>query len=237
MSKPMIDPDALIAMFESATAKQGAQLRDATSKATLAALQGRELSLKNIRSTLKSVSEAASQGAAKNVVPGIDAGGLLEKAVAGMDDALLKAVDANRVALQQLVSQGADLRDKHLKKALSDLDQFEDTMFATFKKTAEGAGAPLAAAWGGVLEKMQAGGTMTGVGATGTAEKLAEQMQSTLRSTRVASIRAAQAMAESYAAMVSGVLVGMSEALRSGGAKADQPAAQAAPKAAPSRRR
>jgi hypothetical protein len=229
MSKPMIDPEALIAMFESATAKQGAQLREATSKATLAALQGRELTLKNIRGTLKAVSEAASLGAAKNVMPGIDAEGLLAKAVSGMDDALLKAVDANRVALQQLVSQGADLRDKHLKKALADLDQFEDTMFATFKKTAAGAGAPLAAAWGGVLEKMQAGGTMTGVGAVGTAEKLAEQMQSTLRSTRAASVRAAQVMAESYAAMVSGVLVGMSEALQSGGkAAADAPAAPAA---------
>ena len=34
------DPDALIEMFESATAKQGAQLRKSVSEATLAALQG-----------------------------------------------------------------------------------------------------------------------------------------------------------------------------------------------------
>ena len=43
---------------------------------------------------------------------------LLDKAVAGMDDALLKAVEAHRAALQQLTGQGADLREKHLKKAL-----------------------------------------------------------------------------------------------------------------------
>jgi len=215
MAKPMIDPEALITAFENATAQQGAQLKKAVSDATLAALQGRELSLKNIRSALKAVSDAASAGAAKNVVPGLDVESLLDNAVAGMDDALLKAVDANRVALQQLVAQGADLREKHLKKALDDLDKFEDTLFATVKKTAEGAGAPMAAAWGQVLEKMQAGGTLSGAKATNTAEQMAEQMQSTLRSTRAASIRAAQAMAESYTAMVSGVLIGMSEAMQS----------------------
>jgi len=213
MAKPMIDPEALIAMFETATATQGAQLKKAVSDATLAALQGRELTLKNIRAALKSVSEAASAGAAKNAVPGLDPETLLDTAVAGMDDAMVKAVDANRVALQQLVAQGADLREKHLKKALDDLDKFEDTLFASLKKTAEGAGAPMAGAWGQVLEKFQAGGTMAGAKATLTAEQMAEQMQSTLRSTRAASMRAAQAMAESYTAMVSGVLIGMSEAM------------------------
>ena len=218
MSKPMIDPDALIAMFESATAKQGEQLRKAVSETTLAALQGRELTLKNIRAALKSVSEAASLGAAKNAVAGLDPEALLERAVAGMDDALLKAVDANRMALQQLVAQGADLREKHLKKALDDLDKFEDTMFSALKKTAAGAGAPLADAWGQVLEKMQAAGTLSGARAAGTAEQvaeqMAEQMQSAMRSTRAASLRAAQALAESYTAMVSGVLIGMSDALQ-----------------------
>lgn len=215
MAKPMIDPDALISMFESATAQQGAQLKKAVTEATLAALQGRELTLKNIRQALKSVSEAASLGAAKNATAGLDPETLLDNAVAGMDAALLKAVDANRVALQQLVTQGADLRDKHLKKALDDLDKFEDTLFAALKKTAEGAGAPMAGAWGQVLEKMQAGGTMAGAKAATTAEQVAEQMQSAVRSTRAASMRAAQAMAESYTAMVSGVLLGMSDALQS----------------------
>jgi hypothetical protein len=216
MAAPMIDLDALVKMFEGATAKQGAQLKQAVSQATLAALQGRELTLKNIRGTLKQVSEAATMGAAKNVVPGLDPESLLDTAVAGMDEALLKAVNANRVALQQLVAQGADVQDKHMKKALDDLDKFEDTMFAAFKKTAAGASAPLAGAWGQVLEKMQAGGTASGAQAAATAEQLADQMQSAMRSTRAASMRAAQAMAESYAAMVSGVLLGMSEALQGG---------------------
>jgi hypothetical protein len=188
-------------------------LRKAASEATLKALQGRELTLKNIQGALKSVSEAASQGAAKNMSAGVDVPALLAKAAAGMDDALLKAVQANRAALNQFVSQGADLREKHLKKAVDDLEKFEDAFFGALKKTAAGASAPLAGAWNQVLEKMQSAGTMSGAQANATAEKMLEQAQHAMRASRAASLKAAQALAESYAAMVSGVLVGMSEAL------------------------
>ena len=215
MSKPMIDPEALISMFEQATAKQGAQLRKAAGDATLAALQGRELTLKNIRGALKTVSEAASQGVAKNMVQGVDPEALLDKAVAGMDDALLKAVQANQKALSTLAAQGASLRDGHLQKALADLEKMEDSLFATLKKTASSAGAPMAGAWGSVLEKMQTQGTQSGAQATATAQGMADQMQAAVRSSRAAGFRAAQVMAESYTAMVSGVLLGMSEALQS----------------------
>ena len=217
MVKPLIDADALVAQFQNATAQQGEQLRKAVSSATLQALQGRELTLKNIRSALKSVTDAVNTGVMKNAIPDADAGDLIDKAVAGMDDALLKAVDANRLALGQLVAQGADLRDKHLSKALSDLEKFEDTLMASVRKAAAGAGDQLGAQWGAVLEKMQAGGTLSGSQASATAEKLMDDMQAAMRSSRAASLKAAQAMAESYTAMVSGVLLGMSEALQQGG--------------------
>ena len=136
MSKPLFDQEELIAKFANASAKGSAQLRKAASEATLKALQGRELTLKNIQGALKSVSEAASQGAAKNMSAGVDVPALLAKAAAGMDDALLKAVEANRAALNQFVSQGADLREKHLKKAVDDLEKFEDAFFGALKKTA-----------------------------------------------------------------------------------------------------
>ncbi len=215
MKNTMGNPEALIDMFEQATAKQGAQLRKAVSDATLATLQGRELTLKNIKAALKTVSEAASQGVAKNMVQGVDPEALLSKAVDGMDDALLRAVEANQRALTVLAKQGADLREGHLKKALADLEKMEDSLFATLKKTAASAGAPMAGAWGAVLEKMQAQGTVSGAQATVAAQDMAEQMQAAMRSTRAASLRAAQVMAESYTTLVSGVLLGMSEALQS----------------------
>lgn len=214
MAKPAFDTDALITQFENATAAGSAKLRQAVSDATLQALQGRELSLKNIRAVLASVTQAANTGLAKNVTPALDVDKLLDQAVAGMDDAMLKAVDANRAALEQFAAQGADMRDKHLKKALADLEKFEDTLIDTVQKSAGGAGDQMAAAWGGVLDKLNAGGTLSGAKASSTVEQYAQQMQTAIRDSRAAGLRAATALAESYTAMVSGVLIGMSDAMR-----------------------
>ena len=219
MMKSGIDQQALIDQFAQASAQQTTQLRETVFKATLGALQGRELSLKNIRSVLGTVAQAASAGAAKNPMGDVDAEALLDNAVSGMDDALLKAVDANRVALQQLVDKGVDLRETQLKKALAEMDKFEDALLGTIKKSAGAAGDPMAGPWAQVLEKFNLSGTQTGLKASGAAEQLAgqvAQMHSAMRETRATSLRAAQTLAESYTALVSGVLIGMADALRQG---------------------
>lgn len=222
MMKSGIDPQALIDQFASASAQQTAQLRTAVFNATLGAMQGRELSLKNIKSVLGTVSQAASTGAAKNpLLAGLDAQTLLDNAVAGMDDALLKAVEANRLALQQFVAKGVDLRETQLKKALSELDKFEDTLLGALKKAADAAGDPMAGPWAQVLEKFKLSGTQTGLKASGATEQLSAQMarmHGTLRETRATGLLAGQTLAESYTALVSGVLLGMSEALGQGAA-------------------
>ena len=53
MFKSGIDQDSLIKLFSQASTKQGEALRKAVSEATLKALQGRELTLQNIRGVLK----------------------------------------------------------------------------------------------------------------------------------------------------------------------------------------
>ena len=214
--KSGIDQDALIEQFASASAKQTAQLRQAVHDATMRALQGRELSLANIRKVIATVTQAASAGAAKNTT--IDVEAMLDQAVAGMDEAVLKAVEANRVALQQFVDRGADMRETQLKKALGDLEKFEDTLRGAIKKGAGAAGDPLAGPWGEVLKKFAPGGTQTGAGASGAAEQLATQMQTAIRESRAAGLKAAQVLADSYTALVSGVLIGMSDAFQQGGA-------------------
>jgi hypothetical protein len=105
MIKSGIDQEALIASFAQATAKQGDTLRTTVSEATLKALQGRELTLDNIRKVLKAVTQAASAGAAQNTAKAVDVEALMANAVAGMDAALLKAIEAQRKALQGFIDQ------------------------------------------------------------------------------------------------------------------------------------
>jgi len=240
MAKPLFDQEALISAFESATAKGREQLRKTTADATLQALKSREMTLKNVRAALQSVGEAVSQGAMRNVKAKVDPQDLIDRAVAGMDDAMLRAVEAHRTALNQLASQGADMREKTLAKAVEELDKFEDAMFAAWKKAAEKASASLpqapampqmpgaealAQAWAPVLDKFKTQGTQAGTQASATAQDLMAQMQTQMRTTRAASLKAVQAMADSYATLVSGVLMGLSQGMGVEPASAPAPAA------------
>ena len=215
MMKAGIDQDALITMFAEASAKQGEALRKAVSEATLRALQGRELTLENIKKVVKNVAEAASKGIARNPAPAIDVEDLLGKALGGIDSALLQAVEANRKALEQFVSGGVSLSEKPLKEALANVEKMEDVFFAAILKASQSAG-PLQGPWQGALDAMKMKGSATGAQATQTVEQLVGQAQTMLRDGRASGLRAAQAMLDSYAALASGVLIGMSEGLQAG---------------------
>jgi hypothetical protein len=217
MIKAGIDQGAIVKMFSEATTKQGEALRKAVSEATLKALQGRELTMDNIKKVLKSVTTAATNGAAQNVGSPVDVEAMLTKAFAGMDGALLQAVEANRKALQQFVDQGAGLQEKQLKGAIANIEKMEDTFFATVSKATQAANVPLQGPWEHVLSAMKMKGTDTGAQATQTVEQLMGQAQAALREGRAAGAKTAQAMLDGYAALVSGVLIGMSEGLQSGG--------------------
>ena len=119
------------------------------------------------------------------------------------------------------------LQEKQLKKAVDDLEKFEDTLMGAVRKAAEAASAQMGAPWAQVLEKLQAGGTVSGAQASATAEQFVDQMQTAMRDTRAAGLKAAQALAESYTALVSGVLIGMSDALQQGGTASGAPAKKA----------
>jgi hypothetical protein len=236
MIKAGIDQDAIVDMFAEASAKQGDKLRMAVADATLKALQGRELTLDNVRKVIRSVTQAASTGAGKNPASAVDVEGMLRKAFDGMDAALLQAVQANHKALQQLMDRGADLRQTQLKAALDGVEKMEDMLFSTVGKAVQGVDGPLQGAWGQVLKAMKMEGTATGAGATQTVEQLMTQAQDALRKGRATSLRATQALMDSYAAMVSGVLIGMSEGLGGAVPVAAKPA-PAAKAAAPARKR
>ena len=228
MMKSGIDQDAIVKMFSEATAKQGEALRKGVADATLKALQGRELTMENIKKVIKTVTNSATAGAAQNVASPVDVEAMLTKAFAGMDNALLQAVEANRKALQQFVDQGAALKEKQLKTAIDNLEKMEDTFFATVTKAVQGVGAPMQGMqgpWEHVLSAMKIKGTDTGAQATQTIEQLMAQTQTALREGRAATAKTAQAMLDGYAALVSGVLIGMSEGLQ-GGAPAAKTAAK-----------
>ena len=213
MIKPIIDAEEMIKNLAAEAAKQAENVRFAVRDVTLNALRGRELSLAQIRQVLTSVTEGVSMGAAK---PGSDAKQVLQDSVAGMDDALLKAVEANRVALEQLASQGQTFRESHVKKALDELERLEADFLKTVKQTTERGGGPLAQVWASVLEKSQISGTLTGAQVAATMEQFSEQMQAAVRDQRRGALEAVQVLSANFTTLASGILIGLSEGLRQG---------------------
>jgi len=222
MFKAGVDQDALINMFSEATAKQGEALRSAVRDATLKALQHRELTMENIRKALQVVTSATTAGAAKNPAGPADVEKILASAVAGMDGALLQAVEANRKALQHFVEQGAG-NEKRIKGAIANVEKMEETFFATITKAVQSSGvSALQQPWDQVLGAMKMKGTDTGAQAAQVVEQLMAQTQEVMRQGRAATAKAAQAMLDGYAALVSGVLIGMSEGMTQGASGADE---------------
>lgn len=217
---PMIDSDEMLKQMTAQAVAQGESLRATVRDLTLRALQSRELSLTQIKSVVKNVTEGVNIGALQGKLDTDEAFG---QALAGMDDALLKAVEASRIALAQITGD-REFRDSNLKKALNEIERLEDEFLDTVKKAAAGAGAQVKSQWAGVLADRMEMGTATGAQAMAMMEQYGDQVRAAARAQREAGFKAAHALAQNFHALASGVLIGLSEALDAGGRK---PAAKA----------
>jgi hypothetical protein len=204
---------------------QGGNLRKAVRDLTLQGLRIRELSLSQIRQVIQSVSEGVNLGAEDKKTGAHKA---LEDALAGMDDALRRTVQANRLALEQLTVAGQNFEESHLKKAMDDLEQLEDGFLTTIHEAADHANADIKKQWTSILKNVKAGDTETGGQVTTTLDafnKFTEQSHQAFQDSRRAGLKAAYKLTQNFATLASGVLIGLSEALQGSEATEPPPAA------------
>ena len=116
-----------------------------------------------------------------------------------------------------------------MKKALDELERYEDTLLRTVKQASTGATEKIRAQWAGVLKTSKLEGTDTGAQAAATMEQYGAQFQAAIRDSRAAGLKVAHAMTRNYATRVSGVLIGLSEGLQHQSTAAAKPAAKPAP--------
>jgi hypothetical protein len=215
MKHPAIDTDDVLKRLASESTRQGANLRTTVRALTLKALERRELTLEQIKGVLENVTVGVTLGVVDREMNVEKA---LADALAGMDDALLNVVEATRVALDRLGSAGQDYEDSYLKQASRDLERYEDALLQSVAKSANSAGEKIGAQWAQVLRKKKLTGTGTGVKAAATVREFAKRAQTTLRKQRETGFKAAHLLAQNFATLASGILIGMSEALQAKGA-------------------
>ncbi len=218
MQFPDFKTDEALRNMAANAVKTGEQVRTVVRDLTLKALETRDLSLDQVGGVVRSVTEGVNLGAMGGASPSAMAK-TLKQAFAGMDDAVLKAVEANRIALEKVTDGGARFEDSSIKKALSELERMEDGLLSGITQASAGANAQVRQQWETMLAQMPHGATMTGMGATQTVEMFGKQMQAAARAQRELGFKAAHAMTQNYATFVNGVLNGLSEALKQGSKK------------------
>lgn len=238
----LVDADTMLKQLTSETVKHSENLRESVRDITLKAFKTRELNLEQIKSVLHSVTEGVTLGAAS---PKINTEKALTDAMHGMDDALRKAVQASRLALEQFNSQGKEFSDTHVKTAMHEMKRLEDEFFSTVKKASAGSGGQMKSAWGDVLKHFKLAGTDAGHDAMDTLEDFTNRMNMTMHETRMAGLKAAETFSHNFSTLASGILIGLSEAMdhktekmraampKSETAAAAKPKAPAKPKAKP----
>ena len=208
-----MDADEVLKATARESVKQGENLRSTVRELTLGALRSRELTLGEIKRVVRSVTEGVSAGVASSK---LDAGDVLADALAGMDEAVLKAVEANHLALQRLAEQGQSLRDSQMKKALDQLERLEDEFLATVKDAAKKGSKQMKDQWAAVLQRTETNGTRTADQIEATMEEFGSRMHEAVKQQRRTALKAAEVMAENFTTLASGILIGMTEGLQQG---------------------
>lgn len=210
MSTHSTEVDQALKSLASESIRQGGNVRAAVRDLTLNAMQQRELTLDQIRKVLRSVALGVNLGVADREVKVEKA---LADTVAGMDDALLRAVQASHVALHQLTGKGYDYEDSNLKQALHELEGVEDAMFKSIATATESAGEKIKAPWNRVLKATRLSGTAAGAQVASTVRDYAKRAQSAMREQRETGFKTAHMLTRNFATLASGILIGMSEGL------------------------
>jgi hypothetical protein len=206
-----MDADEVLKGLAQESVKQGENLRAGVRELTLSALRGRELTLEQIKRVVSAVTEGVNVGAASSKV---DADRVLGEAFSGMDEAVLKAVQANHLALQQLSAQGQS--DSQMKKALDDLERLEDEFIKTVKDATKKGSQQLRDQWARLLQQKEGDGTATQMQIEQTLEAFGDRMRDAVRQQRRTALKATEAVMENFTTLTSGILIGLTEGLEQG---------------------
>jgi hypothetical protein len=148
MNPSTINPDEMLKSMAAEAVKQHEQIRTTIRDLTLKTLQARDLSLEQINGVIRNITAGVNIGVGDKT----DTQQTLSDAFAGMDDALLKVVEANKLALQKLTDGGASFEESSVKKGLKELEAFEEKFLDGVKNAIQSSSDPIKQQWKSILD-------------------------------------------------------------------------------------
>ena len=194
----------------SASVEGGVDIRAQVRDLTLRALKTRKLSTEEIRPVINAVTEGISVGAAKRAG---EVKSALSEGLAGMDEALTKAAEATRLALEQMTSHAKDFSESELDWALVNLKRMEEEFLDTVSTVADSAAGKIKQELKDLVVHARRAGTDTGAKVSETVSTLGSKVSTTLHESKVVGKEAAREMSARLASLASGILAGMADAL------------------------
>lgn len=205
----MLSPEE-IKQAVSASVEQGVDIREKVRNLTLQALKTRKLSPDEIKPVIGAVTEGISLGAAKRVG---EVKSALAEGLAGLDEALTKAAEATRLALQQLTTQAKDFSESDLSWALVNLKRLEEEFLDGVSEAADSAAIKIKQEMKDLVAHARRTGTDTGAKVAETVRTLGNKVSATLHEGKAAGKDAARETSARLAALASGILAGMADVL------------------------
>lgn len=178
---------------------------------TIAALKDGHLETERVKGIIKAVSEGATLGASEL---GENIGDAIKQAFTGLDQALVKAAEASKLAIQEAVGRAGEFTEHELKRSLNDLDTLEELFLDTIKQTGKSASGSAADILNDLVAHARHSGTAVGEHVTQAVNGLQEQMRRVGTMGFKAGTDFAFSASQQIAQIASGVLSGIADSLQ-----------------------
>jgi hypothetical protein len=103
-----------------------------------------------------------------------------------------------------------------MQKALDDLERLEDEFLKTVKDATKKSSQQLRDQWAKLLQQKETAGTATQAQIEQTVEEFSDRMRDAVRQQRRMAVKAGEAMAQNFATLASGILIGLTEGIEQG---------------------
>jgi hypothetical protein len=217
---PSQDPSAeRIKDAAAETVREGTDIRAKMHELTLLALQRQRFDRHGMREVIRAVTEGAAVGAQKSRA---DMRRALSEALSGLDQALRTSAEAGQTALKQLAASGKGFSDSEFKQALANLRKLEDDFLSTVEQVADAANERVQPGLRDALRTARRTGTQTGKQVALAMGDFAQKFSAASMDAALVGLEAAGEFGARFAAVASGILGGLAEALRAPPAPAEQ---------------
>jgi hypothetical protein len=211
-TNPSQDPSAdQLKDAAAAAVRAGTDIRAKMQELTLLALQRQRFDRHGMREVVRAVTEGAARGAEKSQT---DMRRAMSEALTGLDQALRTSAEAGQAALKQLAAAGKGFSDSEFKQALANLRRLEDDFLGTVEQVADAANARVQPQLREALRTARRSGTQTGKQVALAMGDFAQKFSAASLDAALVGLEAAGEFGARFAAVASGILGGLAEALR-----------------------